>query len=663
VHAFYLITHTTSKFNISANMGAIDLALAALQSSEVINYAATAKEYGVDRSTLSRRHRGVTGSKAQATDTKSLLTHKQQLALVAYIDKLTLRGLPPTNAMVRLFAKEISKKEPGKNWVRRFVSTHSQHLNSSYLSGIDTARRRADNVEQYKLYFELVSGSNLWRFGTNILQLARKIAQYKILPENIYNMDEKGFLIGYIQKTKRVFTHKHLKSGKLIGAAQDGNREWVTVLGTICQDGSTLPPSIIYQAISGNIQDTWVDEFDPTKQQAYFASSSTGWTNENLAFEWLTTIFQRHTKAKARQGRSWRLLLVDGHNSHLNMRFLEWAEHHKIAVAVYPPHSTHRLQPLDVSLYGPLQSYYSTELTRWIQDTQGLSRLTKRDFFSLFWTAWTKAFTSSNIKSGWATTGLYPFDAETVIALITPRLVPAQQRRNSTDSSSTVSSELDWRQARSILKKLMGPNLDRRAMRLVDSIEIITTRYELVKAENEGLRRGITAEKNRRKRGQPLFEQLRADSGQQAMFFSPNKVQEARDLATSREQVKQQLEAQKAQDKLNRLLVKEAKEKALAERKVARNEAKIRRDEAAAQKKQEKLEAKQQREVDLQLTKELKHVHISSKSKPQPSASRSKEDKVPNKAVKVSEVQNLTERPRRERKAPKYLDSFEICTP
>jgi hypothetical protein len=102
-------------------------------------------------------------------------------------------------------------------------------------------------------------------------------------------MDEKGFLIGYIQNRKRVFTHEQFKSGKMIGAAQDGNSEWVTVLGTICQDGSILPLSIIYQAASGNMQDTWID---PTKEQAYFASSPTGWTNEDMALKWLTTVFE-----------------------------------------------------------------------------------------------------------------------------------------------------------------------------------------------------------------------------------------------------------------------------------------------------------------------------------------------------------------------------------
>jgi hypothetical protein len=37
---------------------------------------------------------------------------------------------------------------------------------------------------------------------------------------------------------------------------QDGNREWITVVATICADGLYLSPSLIYAAISGNLQDS-----------------------------------------------------------------------------------------------------------------------------------------------------------------------------------------------------------------------------------------------------------------------------------------------------------------------------------------------------------------------------------------------------------------------
>ena len=97
------------------------------------------------------------------------------------------------------------------------------------------------------------------------------------------------------------------------------------------------------------------------------------------------------------------------------MRFLEYCNKHWILVTVYPPHLTHRLQPLDVSLFSLLAIYYSQELNQFLHKSEGFCSLTKRDFFWLFWAAFGKAFTTSNIESGWKRTGLYPFESSVIL--------------------------------------------------------------------------------------------------------------------------------------------------------------------------------------------------------------------------------------------------------
>jgi hypothetical protein len=93
-------------------------------------------------------------------------------------------------------------------------------------------------------------------------------------------------------------------------------------------------------------------------------------------------VFDRHTAAKAR--RQWRLLILDGHGSHLTPKFLEYCDAHRIFLMIFPPHSTHSLQPLDVVLFAPLSRHYTKELTHYLQQTPGLTRITKRDFYSNF---------------------------------------------------------------------------------------------------------------------------------------------------------------------------------------------------------------------------------------------------------------------------------------
>ena len=228
-------------------------------------------------------------------------------------------------------------------------------------------------------------------------------------------MDEKGFMLGILQATVRYFAVTEYKKVRLKGAGQDGSREWVTTIASICQDGTALPPTIIWAAAKNNHHDIWTEKLITKDREIYFTTSPTGWTNDEIGFEWLTTVFDRHTREKASDGLRWRILFVDGHSSHLNMMFIDWCLQNRILLAFYPPHSTHRLQPLDVSVFNPLASFYSQNLNDWIHKTHGVCRMSKRYFYELFWSAWQRALTEKNIKSGWRKAGINTFDPSVVL--------------------------------------------------------------------------------------------------------------------------------------------------------------------------------------------------------------------------------------------------------
>ncbi|KAK7178658.1 hypothetical protein PSPO01_15290 [Paraphaeosphaeria sporulosa] len=62
------------------------------------------------------------------------------------------------------------------------------------------------------------------------------------------------------------------------------------------------------------------------------------------------------------------------------MEFIDYGDANKILLAIFPPHSTHTLQVLDVVVFKSLS-------------TQGLISVAKRDFFDLFWNAREASFT------------------------------------------------------------------------------------------------------------------------------------------------------------------------------------------------------------------------------------------------------------------------------
>ena len=144
------------------------------------------------------------------------------------------------------------------------------------------------------------------------------------------------------------------------------------------------------------------------------------------------------TKTKARQ--STRLLILNRHGSHITMAFIEYCDAHKIHLAILPPHSTHTLQPLNVGLFKPLASAYSNELSNFLYRSQGITGITKRDFFKLFYKAWDDSITPANTLSAFKKCGISPFNPDQVLGRFRAK---SEERPSSSSSSSSVLSASD----------------------------------------------------------------------------------------------------------------------------------------------------------------------------------------------------------------------------
>lgn len=348
-------------------MDPIQEAIAEIESREPgdkFSYEAIAKKHGVARMTLMRRHRGET----EAYGVRNLSLHPQhEKELVRYIDTLTERRLPPTKEMIQRFASDLAGKPVLESWVDRFIRRHPNHLISAYSKGMSKLRCNADSGAKYSLYFKL---------------LVEKIEEYNVQPSHIFNMDEKGFQLGRIGRTKRIFSKARWDKKGVRQPLEDGSSEWITVVACICSDGSVLSPSLIFKAANGAIQTSWVDAVRAGNHSVFTTSSPSGWSNNDIGLHWLKEVFERETRRHASTG--YRLLLLNGHGSHVTMDFINYCHDHKILLAVYPPHATHTLQPLDVVMFKPLANAYSTQLTQYLQDSQGILNITKGDFFLLF---------------------------------------------------------------------------------------------------------------------------------------------------------------------------------------------------------------------------------------------------------------------------------------
>ncbi len=95
--------------------------------------------------------------------------------------------------------------------------------------------------------------------------------------------------------------------------------------------------------------------FDDSR--ATLAVSNNEWTNDELGVEWL-----RHFNRYISLIGVYRLLILDNYRNHATIVFIDYAYENKIILFYLPLYSTHRLQPLDIIIFGLLATYYSHEV-------------------------------------------------------------------------------------------------------------------------------------------------------------------------------------------------------------------------------------------------------------------------------------------------------------
>ena len=138
--------------------------------------------------------------------------------------------------------------------------------------------------------------------------------------------------------------------------------------------------------------------------------SENGWTDNELGRQWLEKDFDAQTKEKA-AGHT-RILLVDGHKSHVSCEFLEYAKTNDIEVLGYPPHCTHALQGLDVVCFAKMKDAWKKEIHAFEEANH--CGIGKGNFAELFGKAFQSAFTPDTIKAAFRATGIHPYNANII---------------------------------------------------------------------------------------------------------------------------------------------------------------------------------------------------------------------------------------------------------
>lgn len=285
----------------------------------------------------------------------------------------------------------------GKNWVSRFVNTQ-QELQIKWDRKMHSQRALCQDPVKFRAWFELVEATRL---------------KYGILDKDIYNFDETGFMMGVASCISKVVT-----SSDRVGRAatiQPGNREWVTTIECVNASGWSIPPLIILAA--KRHQASWYRDIPGDWT---IAVSDNGWTTDLLGLSWLEH-FNNHTKS--RTAGVHRLLILDGHSSHATPEFDQYCAENKIISLCMPAHSSHLLQPLDVSCFAPLKQAYGKQVSELARDH--IFHVDKQDFLAIYKRIRPTLFSEQSIKSGFQATGLVPYCPNYVLQSLPPVQTPS----------------------------------------------------------------------------------------------------------------------------------------------------------------------------------------------------------------------------------------------
>ncbi|KAK6208528.1 transposase [Colletotrichum tabaci] len=375
---------TITTFSYFYTEDEVNQALEAISNGQSIRKAA--QQYGVPRTTLQHRLQG-TQTRASAFSDLQRLTVSQEAKLAEWVRIQHALGLPPTHQQVKLFAERIlhtmGDTQPiGRGWMQAFIRRNPS-VKVQRSRPIDSRRVNGASTEVIRDWFKHLAMPEI----------------ISIKPANRYNMDETGILEG--QGSNGLVLG--MSETKSVRKKQPGSRAWVSIIECISALGHRLHPLIIYKGMT--VQQQWFPLDLGPYEGWQFTATENGWTTDATAVEWLQKVFIPQTVPQGKE--EVRLLILDGHGSHTTTDFMWLCYINNIHLLFLPPHTSHVLQPLDQSVFGPLKAAYRKELgylSHWNDSTI----VGKRNFLGCYYKAALAGMTIKNIRSGWKWTGLWP---------------------------------------------------------------------------------------------------------------------------------------------------------------------------------------------------------------------------------------------------------------
>lgn len=393
-----------------------------------------AVECKVSKSTLSRHlkiHKAGNNEVFQYKahcDINRVFTPEEEETLKNYLQQSSQIHYGLTRKQFRILANDFAqvnkKKVPeswienglaGKNWYYEFMNRHKDALSLRKPQATSLSRSTSFNRYNVSTFFAKLKGL---------------MEREHFTPERVYNIDETG--MSTVHNPNNVIAIKGMKQ---VGHMTSGERGInVTMIAGINAIGNSIPPAFVFPRVF--FKEHMLKGAPPGS--IGFAHPS-GWSNSEIFLEFLKH-FINHTRPTMDQKV---LLILDNHKSHITVDVLNLAKKSGIVLLTFPPHTSHKLQPLDRGVFGPLKKYYNSACGDWLLKNCA-KPMTIYDVCECVGIAYPLAFTPNNILAGFRVSGIYPFnenifqDCDFLSSSVTDRPEPIADP--SIPSSSTAES-------------------------------------------------------------------------------------------------------------------------------------------------------------------------------------------------------------------------------
>lgn len=319
------------------------------------------------------------------------LAEEVEEMLASCFTEMIRLGQGPSLAEMRSLVAEYIKENnvpnqfkenyPGTEWAHRFMKRHKLRLKKGTSMQMDRKERTSDPFIIYSFY--------------DVIEKEVQNLQLQDKPGHIYNLDETSFPL---HSTK---THTLGVIGQqTVRVTASSGRQNITVLATICADGSALPPCIVFKG--KRLMQQWIGDSGTTPNQTIYCVSDSGWMTAKVFYEFFVK-FVELTKDKRPI-----LLILDGHVSHTTLETVKLARAEQISIVLLPPHCTDVLQPLDKVCFAPLKNYFDQALTTYEHTSR--EPVSRQKFVQLLTSVWGKGLSEEIVRKSFSSTGVFPIN-------------------------------------------------------------------------------------------------------------------------------------------------------------------------------------------------------------------------------------------------------------